>query len=143
MSRRSIRTLTVVASLITVAATNLRAAQSNVVYDEEIRLNSFVDLKYPSIAQAARIQGVVVVAATLSDSGKVVSVDAISGPRVLVPAASENLKQWTFQPNSKRRVVVIFEFRVNGTCHDSTGSVFRLRSSNVASITACVPIIEG
>ena len=53
---------------------------------------------YPSLARVARIQGPVVVAATISKEGTMVHVQAISGHPMLVPAAVDAVRQWRYRP---------------------------------------------
>jgi TonB family protein len=107
------------------------------VYDDEIAIQSWVDLHYPDIAAAARVQGVVVVSATLNDDGSVAKATAISGQRLLVTAAVDNVRRWTFKPNALKRVVIVYDFRVEGSCRNRS-SLFQLRNSNVVSIMTCV-----
>jgi protein TonB len=53
---------------------------------------------YPKIAQSARIQGEVVLAAIISKSGDIQNLTVISGHPLLVPAALEAVRQWRFRP---------------------------------------------
>lgn len=53
---------------------------------------------YPAIAQAARIQGDVVVEILINRGGAVSSEKIISGPPMLRQAATDAIKQWTFAP---------------------------------------------
>ncbi len=54
---------------------------------------------YPPLAPPARIQGAVTL--RLSTDGKRIStVDAESGPPMLVKAAKENVKTWRFEPHT-------------------------------------------
>jgi len=57
-----------------------------------------VEPRYPSIAMAARIQGVVVLSAVISRSGEIINLQAVSGHPLLVPAALEAVKQWRYRP---------------------------------------------
>ena len=52
---------------------------------------------YPAIARAARAQGAVQVAVTVSKEGQVISAEAVGGHPLLKEAAVEAAKQWTFQ----------------------------------------------
>jgi len=61
-------------------------------------LISKVDPVYPPEAKQAGTQGTVRLAVDISPEGKVVSVNAQSGPDVLVQAAVEAVKQWTYKP---------------------------------------------
>ena len=53
---------------------------------------------YPSIAQAARIQGNVILDATISPAGRVTSVQILRSIPLLDQAAIEAVKQWEFAP---------------------------------------------
>ncbi|MDT7604627.1 MAG: periplasmic protein TonB [Acidobacteriota bacterium] len=53
---------------------------------------------YPPIARAARASGVVVVAITVDESGKVISAHAVSGPALLQQAATQAAFQARFTP---------------------------------------------
>jgi protein TonB len=53
---------------------------------------------YPPIARAARASGVVVVAITVDETGKVISAHAVSGPALLQQAATQAAYQARFSP---------------------------------------------
>jgi len=57
-----------------------------------------VDPVYPALAKAARIQGKVVLRATISQAGTVADVKVQSGHPMLITAAVEAVKQWQYQP---------------------------------------------
>ena len=54
---------------------------------------------YPSEAKAAGIQGVVALRVTITDTGMVENVQAISGPQELRQSAIDAVKQWKFDPS--------------------------------------------
>jgi protein TonB len=54
--------------------------------------------QYPYIAKSARIQGVVVLSAFISKTGKIENLQAISGHPMLVPAAIDAVRQWKYRP---------------------------------------------
>ncbi len=54
-------------------------------------------IPYPPIAKAARVEGEVVVSFSIDSDGRTVSVQALSGPPMLIPAVYEAVKQWRFQ----------------------------------------------
>jgi len=54
--------------------------------------------QYPPIAKAARIQGAVVLAATISKSGTIQGLHVVSGHPMLVQAAMDAVKQWRYKP---------------------------------------------
>ncbi|MDP8982283.1 MAG: energy transducer TonB [Acidobacteriota bacterium] len=53
---------------------------------------------YPDRARLDHIQGRVVLWLTIGRDGQVKAIEALSGDRLLVPAAIDAVKQWTFQP---------------------------------------------
>jgi TonB family protein len=57
-----------------------------------------IDPEYPPLAKAARIQGKVLLKATISTEGDVTSVTAVSGHPMLAPSAIEAVKKWKYKP---------------------------------------------
>ena len=64
----------------------------------ESNLLEKVDPVYPPIAKTARIQGSVVLAVEIDKEGAVTSVKVVSGPPMLVTAATDAVKQWRYRP---------------------------------------------
>jgi protein TonB len=62
------------------------------------RLIYRVEPTYPPVAQQARIQGAVVLAALIDRGGNVQSLQVVSGHPLLVRAAIDAVKQWRYQP---------------------------------------------
>ncbi len=54
--------------------------------------------EYPAVAKAARIQGVVVLQATITKTGEVDQLRVIGGPPLLQGAALDAVKQWQYRP---------------------------------------------
>jgi protein TonB len=54
--------------------------------------------QYPAIAKAARVQGVVVVQATISNTGLIENLRVISGPPMLQQAAVDAVRSWRYTP---------------------------------------------
>jgi periplasmic protein TonB len=54
--------------------------------------------EYPQIAKMARVQGVVRLAAVISESGTIQDLRLISGPPLLVKAAMDAVSRWRYQP---------------------------------------------
>lgn len=65
-----------------------------------------VPLVYPAIANAAQVQGTVVVRLTIDTRGNVVGTKVISGPPMLQQAAVDCVKQWTWRPFEQDGVAV-------------------------------------
>jgi protein TonB len=53
---------------------------------------------YPPIAKSARVQGTVVLNATISKTGKVTNVRVLSGPPMLRQSAIDAVKTWQYKP---------------------------------------------
>jgi protein TonB len=53
---------------------------------------------YPAIAKTARVAGTVVLEATISKSGSIESVKAVSGPEMLRQAAVDAVRSWRYKP---------------------------------------------
>ena len=54
--------------------------------------------QYPAIAKAARIQGTVVLQATISKSGSIENLRVVSGPPMLQAAAMDAVRSWRYRP---------------------------------------------
>jgi TonB family protein len=57
-----------------------------------------VDPEYPAEAEQTRLQGLVVVKASIGPDGTVKHVQPVSGPPLLAQAASDAVRWWRFQP---------------------------------------------
>ena len=53
---------------------------------------------YPAIAKAARIQGTVILSATISRAGTIENLTVVSGPAMLAQAALEAVRNWRYRP---------------------------------------------
>jgi protein TonB len=53
---------------------------------------------YPPIARAARVQGVVVLHATISKTGTIENLTVVSGPAMLQQAAITAVQSWRYKP---------------------------------------------
>jgi periplasmic protein TonB len=53
---------------------------------------------YPSIAQSARVQGVVIIEATIGPDGRVQDTKVLRSIPLLDQAAIDAVKQWTYTP---------------------------------------------
>jgi protein TonB len=54
--------------------------------------------RYPTIAIAARVQGTVVLAATISKTGTIENLRVVSGPAMLAMAAEQAVQTWRYRP---------------------------------------------
>ena len=57
-----------------------------------------IDPEYPPLAEVARIQGKVLLEATISKNGDVTAVNVVSGHPMLAPSAIEAVKKWRYKP---------------------------------------------
>lgn len=78
-----------------------------------------VQPQYPPIAKAARASGAVQVQVTISEEGRVIEADVISGHPLLRDAALRAAQQWLFKPTElsgvpvKVQGVLTFNFTLN------------------------------
>jgi TonB family protein len=83
-------------------------------HGEERRVEKRVPPVYPEIAKRMRIGGIVHVEATVSPDGSVTTAKAISGNKMLTPAAEDAVKRWKFAPGEGQSTVgVDINFEVN------------------------------
>jgi protein TonB len=68
---------------------------------------------YPPIAKAARVQGTVVLQATISKQGTIEDLRVISGPAMLQQAALDAVRQWRYRPYLLNNEPVEVETTVN------------------------------
>jgi protein TonB len=68
---------------------------------------------YPPIAKAARVQGTVVLQATISKGGTIENLKVVSGPAMLQQAAVEAVRQWRYRPYLLNNEPVEVETTVN------------------------------
>jgi len=65
---------------------------------EAAKLVRKVTPQYPSIAQAAHVQGTVVLHAVISKDGSVQRLQYVSGPALLMASAMQAVREWKYQP---------------------------------------------
>ena len=61
-------------------------------------LLGLIQPQYPAIAKAARVEGIVIVHAIISKSGRIESATAVSGPQMLQGAALEAVRSARYRP---------------------------------------------
>jgi TonB family protein len=79
-------------SVIACAALPLSAAERKV----ERRVSPI----YPELARRMHIGGTVLVEATIAPDGKVTEARAVSGNKMLAPAAEDAIRKWKFAPGA-------------------------------------------
>jgi TonB family protein len=74
---------------------------------------------YPAAAQVAHIQGMVRFTATIGKDGTIQNVQVVSGPPLLIPAATEAVKKWVYQPMTLNGepTEVVTQIEVNFALH--------------------------
>jgi TonB family protein len=112
------------------------------ISDKETKLVASAKLEYPTLARTALIQGVVVVRATLDEKGAVLDTAALSGAEALIPACLDNARKWRFKPNSRKEVIVVYNFRIAQEAPKPACGHFKVEPPNFATITACAPEIK-
>lgn len=120
-----------------IATTVAPAQQSRIVDDKSVEVLHLESLSYPPLASRFA-QGVVVVQVKLADNGSVADAIALSGSPILARASVENAKKWRFKPNSERAAILVYNFRIEGSCAPgSWSSQMIFYPPNFATITAC------
>jgi protein TonB len=68
---------------------------------------------YPPSARSARVEGVVVIEATIEESGRVDHLNVVEGHPMLIDAAIEAVRQWRYIPAKLHGVPTTSSVRVN------------------------------
>jgi protein TonB len=79
------------------------------------RILKIVEPKYPPAAKSARVEGSVIIEATLTEAGTIERLKVISGPPLLIPAAVDAIQQWRYEPTylNGQAVPVIITAKLN------------------------------
>lgn len=72
-----------------------------------------VNPKYPVDAKKARVQGTVVLKATIGADGNVGNLDVVSGPQLLRQSSLDAVKTWKYKPYLLNGNPVVVETRIN------------------------------
>ena len=126
--------------LLTNPLSLVRAQQDETIYDKDVKVVEYEDMKYPPIAETAHIEGVVVVRVKLDREGKVVDAMAASGNALLKRPCLDNAKKWKFDPNPQNAAILVYNFRLimyPALCSPEGTSLFILYPPNFASVTGC------
>jgi TonB family protein len=116
--------------------------QQRPVLDDEIKPVHFEPLNYPLSARLTHTQGIVVVRVTLDAKGSVISSDAVSGAKRLIPDAVANAKSWKFEPNQNAAAIIVYDFRIEGLCQLPCPSHSTFRPPNEEKITMGEPVVD-
>ena len=68
---------------------------------------------YPPIARAARVQGTVILQATISKQGTITNLHVVSGPAMLQESALQAVKTWRYRPYELNNEPVEVETTIN------------------------------
>jgi protein TonB len=71
-----------------------------------------VDPRYPELARAVRVQGLVQLDAVIDPTGRVVQLEVVSGHPLLVPAALAAVREWVYEPTLLNGVPVSCQMTV-------------------------------
>lgn len=110
-----------------------------------VKFLTFEGMRYPPLANTARIGGKVLVRVTLADDGAVTSASLISGHPLLAPEALTNVRKWRFKPGSGKEATVVYNFDLGKNEVCSGGRIttgFAFESPNLVTITTCAAMIE-
>lgn len=80
--------------------------------------------------------------ARLDIVGKVIEATALSGSQYLIPETVANAKKWQFQPNSRKAVVVVYNFKLSQGRRKFPSGFSELEARNLVTITACPRSIQ-
>jgi len=81
---------------------------SNIIAtDHKLQPITTVEAVYPPLARQARVQGVVVLEAKISQQGAVQNLRVVTGHPLLVQAAIEAVKQWQYGPQTEDGIATI------------------------------------
>jgi outer membrane biosynthesis protein TonB len=92
-------------------ASQRASAQNDETTGAETEVVDFEEMHYPRLARQAKVDGVVVVRASLDEKGNVVEAQAVSGNDLLTADSLANLKRWRFRSKSKKTAIVVYSFR--------------------------------
>ncbi|HTV60669.1 MAG TPA: energy transducer TonB [Verrucomicrobiae bacterium] len=134
--------LLLIAILVAGYLHGLNAQDVGTVNDKDIKIVHFEELKYPTFARAAHIEGAVVVRVFLDGQGNAVKAIAISGKDALITDSIANARKWKFQPNTQRTAVIVYIFTLPTAACGSVTSIFMLQGANIATITGCPAPVE-
>jgi hypothetical protein len=135
------RAAVIIVFIVVLAAGSLTLAKSlqitAVTDDRDTTVVTFEDAQYPPIGFPSSAQGIVGVELKLDDAGRVSGATALSGNFILVQAALENVRKWTFKPNAAKRAFVFYNYEImEGRCNHYS-SFFILQGKNIATVIAC------
>lgn len=118
-------------------------AQDRVVRGWAVRY--LESMQYPALARASEAQGQVVLSCDIDGDGSVKEVRVIApqkpppGLKLLVNAALENVKRWTFRKSldngaEEPPLTLIYVFRLEGMCAQSCETKFSFEYPNLVTV---------
>lgn len=123
------RAAVIIVFIVVLAAGSLTLAKSlqitAVTDDRDTTVVTFEDAQYPPIGFPSSAQGIVGVELKLDDAGRVSGATALSGNFILVQAALENVRKWTFKPNAAKRAFVFYNYQImEGRCNHHSSFLY-------------------
>lgn len=111
------------------------------VLSENVVVYHFERMNYPLKARIQKIQGVVVVKATVDAEGRVTNARAITGPKLFLADCVENTKKWSFSETQDGTAFVTYVFKIVGFCEFPCPANFEFYGSRV-EISVGMPIVD-
>ena len=116
----------------------LSAQQQALIADNDIHVIDYKDVLYPTDAIGEHIEGVVVIRVKLGNKGEVDAAEVLSGNPRFSQLTANNAKQWQFEPNAQHSAIIVYNFRISGTCHlEARESQTTFYPPNMVAVTAC------
>jgi len=108
-------------------------------HSTQTRLLHRVTPRYPPLARAARVQGIVVLGVVIGKGGDVRDVKIVSGHPMLAPAAMKAIKQWRYQPYIAENEPVEIETTVQVSFRLADGAETNGRMQEASSLSPPPP----
>ena len=135
---RNIILLVVVGVLAVGLLNRLNAQQDSTIYDRDVEIVEMDELLYPTLAQSAAVQGVVVVKVALAQDGRVISAFPLSGgDKLLIDLSLQNARKARFRPNTQKSAIVVYGFKLDSGVCVVPRSFFQLIRPNFVLVTGC------
>jgi hypothetical protein len=109
---------------------------------DDVEVLGFESVEYPQIPHVAGVQGVVVVEVAVAADGTVTKAIALSGPKLLIPAAEGNARRWRVR-SAGGRAILVYDFVLgDAACsEDRPLSTFTHRHPTMVSIVGCARML--
>jgi len=138
MNSSPVRKLLLGAAMVIVSANCAVGQQDALIEDWTVKVTHYEPPFYPNPAHAGSREGVVVIRIKMDSAGKVIDAVALSGYPDLIVDTLDNAKKWQFEPNARKTAILVYDFRIVGTCttnNERGDAVFH--PPNFTSVTSC------